>query len=88
MIDFFSYLDDHDLTLTESNTPDGSCDIDGRDPSWGFTDIVDITDNDRLWTVLDCDGVLVVVHGRALVNRMWYFVTDQPHTTDIEEFEY
>lgn len=33
---------------------------------------------DKVWTVLDCDGVLVVSSGFALVNRMGYIITRVP----------
>ncbi len=35
---------------------------------------------DTVWTLLDCDGKLVVGSGMSFVNRMGYFVTEVPAT--------
>lgn len=36
------------------------------------------TDPGKVWTILDCDGDLVVSSGFALVNRMGYIITEVP----------
>ena len=88
MKDFFEYLEEQKLTLTVPVWGDGSYELDDVDVSWGFEAIKDVEDDERIWTVLDCDGELIIVHGYSRVNRMYYLVTDQPHHTEIEEFEF
>ncbi len=36
------------------------------------------TDPDKVWTVLDCEGDLIVASGFSLVNRMGYIITEIP----------
>ncbi len=31
-----------------------------------------------VWTLLDCDGQLVISSGFSFVNRMGYFITEKP----------
>jgi hypothetical protein len=33
----------------------------------------------RLWTVLDCNGKLYISAGRHFVNRMHYVITEEPY---------
>lgn len=39
---------------------------------------------DRIWTVLDCDGVLVIGNGLHFVNRMGYIITERPALPETE----
>jgi hypothetical protein len=41
-------------------------------------DFVKSQDPRRVWTLLDCDGKLVVADGFHFVNRLGYYVTDVP----------
>ena len=36
----------------------------------------------RIWTLLDCDGKLLIVEGFHYVNRLGYFVTELPAPID------
>lgn len=36
------------------------------------------TPHDRIWTVVDCDGKLMIVAGYHLVNRMNYIISQKP----------
>lgn len=39
----------------------------------------------RVWTYMDGDdGALVIVNGLHMVNRIGYFVTDEPWTEDVQ----
>lgn len=49
---------------------------------YSATDLVEIEKADkenRLWTVLDCDGKLYISAGRHFVNRMHYVITEEPY---------
>lgn len=41
-----------------------------------------VSDN-SVWTLLDCDGHLVISSGYHFVNRMGYFVTEKPAPEDV-----
>jgi surface polysaccharide O-acyltransferase-like enzyme len=41
----------------------------------------------RVWTVLDCDGELIIAAGFHFVNRMGYIITEKEWTTGEEEVE-
>jgi hypothetical protein len=65
-------------------------DPDGEDGSWGGC-LYEPEDISRLgpspahtWTLLDCDGQMVIASGWHWVNRMGYFVTRKPWTEDTE----
>ena len=45
-------------------------------------DFVDAQPPEHVWTLLDCDGRLIVVSGRHHVNRIGYFVTKVPWEYD------
>ena len=87
-MDFYDFIEQNNLTLTRPENGDGSHEYDNIDVSWGFSEIDDVQDTSRIFTVLDCDDELVVVHGKRFVNRMFYLVTDQSIKTDIEEFTF
>lgn len=36
--------------------------------------------NNNVWTVLDCDGKMIVSSGAWFVNRMNYIITEKPWT--------
>jgi hypothetical protein len=38
--------------------------------------------NNKIWTMLDCDGNMVLVSGYHFVNRMYYMITEQPCPDD------
>ena len=42
-----------------------------------FEQVAAAADN-CVWTVLDCDGELVINSGRSFVNRFGYFITENP----------
>ena len=39
---------------------------------------------ERVWTVLDCDGVQIISAGLFLVNRVGWYVTKKEHSFNIE----
>lgn len=41
---------------------------------------------ENVWTVLDCDGEMVVSSGLHFVNRMGYFICEVPYTGEMCEF--
>lgn len=36
-------------------------------------------DENRFWTVLDCDGKLLIAPGKWFVNRFGYIITEHPY---------
>lgn len=42
----------------------------------------------HVWTLLDCDGELVICAGYHFVNRIGYFITEVPWVTGDEEAAY
>lgn len=38
----------------------------------------------KVWTILDCDGELVITSGYQYVNRMGYLITQVPFTEDTQ----
>jgi hypothetical protein len=40
--------------------------------------------DNRIWTLLDCDGQLVIVNGWHYVNRQGYFITTYPAAPETE----
>ena len=41
----------------------------------------------HIWTVLDCEGELVISSGKWHVNRMGYIVTEKPWSEDMIEVD-
>lgn len=37
------------------------------------------TDNNRIWTLIDVDGKLEIIEGYHIVNRMNYIITKKPY---------
>ena len=46
------------------------------------------THSRHIWTLLDCDGKLVIVAGYHLVNRMNYLITKNQWSDGTEYFSY
>ena len=46
------------------------------------------TDNHLVWTIVDCDGKLVICAGYHLVNRMNYVITEKPWFNIEEHYSY
>lgn len=46
------------------------------------------TKNENLWTLLDCDGKLIIASGYHFVNRLNYIVTKKPCKSEFEEYRY
>lgn len=46
------------------------------------------TKNENLWTLLDCDGKLIIASGYHFVNRLNYIVTKNPCKSEFEEYRY
>ena len=49
--------------------------------------LIKAAEEDRIWTVVDGDGGLVIVAGHHFVNRMGYIVTENPRENDDIEVE-
>ena len=45
-------------------------------------------DNKRVWTLLDCDGRLILCAGIHFVNRLYYVTTERPWESGLEAFSY
>ena len=41
-------------------------------------------DDHNVWTLLDCGGTAIVASGYHFVNRIGYFITQNPFTDDLE----
>ena len=61
--------------------------ISNEDDDWQIDTDTDLSliDNKKIWTVIDCDGALVLTAGKHFVNRMYYVVTEISRTEDWEE---
>ena len=44
--------------------------------------------NNHIWTVVDDDGIMVIVPGLRFCNRMLYCVTERPWEDENEFYEY
>ena len=42
----------------------------------------------KVWTLLDCDGRLILCAGIHFVNRMYYVTTERPWANSMECFSY
>ena len=42
----------------------------------------------RIWTVMDCDGRLIITAGYHLVNRMNYIITSKSWTNESDSYRY
>jgi len=43
---------------------------------------------DHVWTIVDCDGKLVITAGYHIVNRMNYMITMKPWKNNAECYRY
>lgn len=57
---------------------------DTNGPSYAAIEAQLKTGEAHVWTLLDCDGKLVISNGWHYVNRMGYFITKQPAAPGVE----
>jgi len=46
------------------------------------------TKYNHIWTLLDCDGKLIITAGYHIVNRMNYMITMKPWNSNTECYQY
>lgn len=46
------------------------------------------TPSHRIWTVVDCDGKLIITAGYHLVNRINYIITSKSWTNESDSYRY
>ena len=51
-------------------------------------DTIKRADSKNLWTLLDCDGRLIIASGFHYVNRMGYILTERQWKDEFEEYSY